>query len=287
MSDVDSGLQRMVVGVDGSAAAAAALSWAGPVAANAEAEIIAVNAFVPPSSELTPDYHDRLHTERNELLGAAWTKPARDAGASVRTILRDGDPRDVIMGVAEAEEADLVVLGRTGEGGGPGFLHLGSVVEHAAHHIDRPLAVIPSAASGPIERIIVGVDGSPGSSQAVTWCTELARSCGATVVAVAVREPYLEWTPSSSPDNWRRDVERQIEEWTAPIVAAGIEVDHVAQRDLHPADGLLGVASARDGDVLVVGTRGLGGFSGLRAGGVAMKVLHRASIPVVLVPSTE
>ena len=150
---------RLVVGVDGSEAAAAALAWAGPLAANAKAEIVAVNAFRNPWSEMPPDEHERLLKERKEELAEAWVRPAIDAGASVRTTVLEGDPRDVVLDVAESEEADLVVLGRTGQGGGPGFLHLGSVVEHAAHHTGQPLAVIPSTATGPIGRIVLGVDG--------------------------------------------------------------------------------------------------------------------------------
>jgi nucleotide-binding universal stress UspA family protein len=277
-------MNRFVVGVDGSAAAAAALGWAGPLAVSAGAEIVAINAFQSPWSEVTPDDNERLVKERKDVLAGAWTRPASDAGASVRALLREGDPRDVVLETAEAEEADLVVLGRTGGGGGPGFLHLGSVVEYAAHHTRRPLAVVPSTTTAPIERIVVGVDGSPHSLEAVNWCAELARVTDSTVVAVGVREPYLEWTPSSSADNWRRDLERRIDNCVSPIRESGIMVDTVAQRDLHPADGLLGVASARRADLLVIGTRGAGGFTGLRAGGVAMKVLHRASLPVVLVP---
>ncbi len=73
------------------------------------------------------------------------------------------------------------------------------------------------------------------------WLTELfngMKTCDATVVAVAVYEPYLEWTPSTSPKNWRREVEQKIATWVAPIAAEGITVDHLAQRDLHPADGV-------------------------------------------------
>lgn len=281
---VESKLKRLVVGVDGSTAAAAALRWAALVAVSADVEIVAVNAFENPYSEVPPEDHKRLVRERKDVLDTSWIRAASDAGALVRTVVVEGDPRNSVLEVAEAEAADLVVLGRTGVCGGPGFLHLGSVVEYAAHHTQRPLAVIPSASSKPIQRIAIGVDGSPDSLHAVQWCAEMAALTGASVVAVAVAEPYLEWTPSSSADNWRRDVEHQIDQWAAPIAATGATVDRLAQRDLHPADGLLGVASAQNADVLIIGTRGAGGFSGLRAGGVAMKVLHKASLPIVLVP---
>ena len=281
---MESNWTPMVVGVDGSPAAAAALNWAGMLATTVGAEVVAVSAFKNPWSEVNAEDHQRLLKERDELLGEAWVRPARHVGATVRPMVNEGDPRDVIMEVAEAEDASLIVLGRTGEGGGPGFLHLGSAVEHIAHHTRRPLAVIPTISHRPIERILIGVDGSAESQHAIHWCAELVPFTGATVTAVVVKEPYLEWTPDSSPDNWRRDAERRIGEWMAPVAERGTDVEAIAKRDLHPADGLLGVASARGADLLVIGTRGAGRVSNLRVGGVAMKVLHRASIPIVLVP---
>lgn len=282
-------MNRIVVGMDSSPASRNALRWASDVALRTGAEIIAVHAFRNPYSEVSVEDHDRLVAERESDLAGDWTRPAREAGVGLRTVVRDGDPRDVLWDLVEAESADLIVMGRTGPGGGPGFLHLGSVVEHAAHHTRVPLAVIPAGATEPAGRILLGVDGSPDSLEAVAWIARtMASSDGSavSVVAVAVEEPVVEWTPATSPDNWRRDAERDVAEWTSPLEAAGVEVTVVVQRDLHPADALLGVASARRCDLVVLGTRGLGGVTGLRAGGVALKVLHATSLPLVLVPAT-
>ncbi|MDH3752512.1 MAG: universal stress protein [Acidimicrobiia bacterium] len=280
-------MKPFVVGVDGSAAAAAALRWAAELAVVVDTEILALNAFERPYAELSPEENERLVLERRSRLAEDWIRPALEIGASVRTRVHGGDPREVVLELAEAEDASVLVLGRTGRSGGPGFLHLGSVVEHVAHHTRQPLAVIPETASGPIRRIILGVDGSPESLHAVTWCAEIARAVEATVVAVTVDEPSYEWAPASSPKNWRRDVEHGIDQLVAPLAAAGTAVTSLAQRNRHPADGLLDAASERGGDLLVIGTRGAGGFTGLRAGGVAMKVLHRASLPLVLVPPSS
>lgn len=279
------GIARIAVGTDGSAVGAAALRWAAQLANASGAEILAINAYQNPFSEMHPENRDRLVAEREDRMDGPWIAPAVSTGAPVRSIVVHGDPRSVLLDVAEAEAADLIVLGRTGAGGGPGFLHLGSVVEHAAHRTSIPLAVIPASDAHQIERIVVGVDGSTASLGAVRWAGEVARVLGASVVAVEVEEPYMEWTPATSPANWRRDAERRIEEWTAPLTETGLSVTVVAQRDLHPADGLLGVAGAQQGDLLVLGTRGTGGFTGLRAGGVALKVVHKANLPVVLVPA--
>lgn len=275
-------MSRFVVGVDGSAAAASAMRWAGKLAAAGDIEILAVNSYRHSFSEVRPETSDRLISEREDVL-KSWIRPALDEGASVRAVLKQGDPRDVILEQAAKVRADLVVLGRTGRSGGPGFLHLGSVVEHTAHHTRQPLAVIPSAVLGPIRRIIVGVDGSGESLGALQWCADLARVTDAAVRVVVVQERNDDETDFSS-TSWHEDAERQIRMWISPLTDMGITTDYVIQSDLHPADGLLGVASASDGDVLVIGTRGTGRVSGVRVGGVAMKVLHRAFLPLVMVP---
>jgi nucleotide-binding universal stress UspA family protein len=280
-------VERVVVGADGSSGSAVALEWAGTFAARSGCEVVAVHGFLPPWSEMSHDDHDRLVAERRATLKDSWIKPATEAGAPVRSVVKNGDPRDVLIGTRSSEDAALLVVGRVGQAGGPGFLHLGSVAEHLAHHVDGPLAVIPAGGAGPIQHIVVGVDGSAASRTAVQWCVPVAKAFDADVVAVTVIELHPKWESAPNPSSLRQEAEGRLEDWVTPLTDEGVAVELVVQGDLHPADGLLGTASARGGDLMVVGARGLGGFSGLRAGGVAMKVLHRATISLVLVPSAE
>ena len=266
-------VERIAVGVDGSPVASRALSWASRIAVSTGAEILAINAFQNPYIEVTPDEHNRLIGEREQALTGGWLSAAFEAGVAAKGLVEPGDPRDVLMSVAEAEGADLLVLGRTGAGGGPGFLHLGSVVEHAAHHTPLPLAVIPDGATEPAGIVALGVDGSPESLGAVEWTEQIAPRLGASVIAI-----HVDQTTAKSPSG------AQVGTWIEPLVESGVVVEAIVQRDLHPADALLGVAAARGADLLVIGARGLGGFTGLRAGGVALKVLHRAGLPLVMIP---
>lgn len=277
-------MDRLAVGVDGSTASRAALRWAAALAAGVGSEVVAVNAWSPDAGDAEHPPFDRPLDERRSAIEQGWGSPASELGVELRGIVGAGDPRQVVLPLAEADGAELLVLGRTGSSGGPGFLHLGSLVEYVAHHTSLPLAAIPAGSSERFDRIAVGVDGSSESLHALAWVADIAPKLGSTVVAVQVEEPFLEWTPVSSPDNWRRGVERQLEEWTEPLRSDGVPVEVVAKRDLRPVDGLLGAATGRHADLLVVGTRGRGGFTGLRAGGVALQVLHRADLPVVLVP---
>lgn len=280
-------MRKILVGLDGSAAGEAALRWAARLALGFDAEVVTLNALKVPWSELKEQSYERWAAERDVLLEASWIAPAEELGVDVRGVVVEGDAREILVPTAQAEGADLIVLGRTGHGTDPGLFHLGKLVEHTAHHTTCPLAVVPVGAPVPTDTMVLGVDGSPGSAAAVRWCRDVAGPLGAAVTAVAIEESSLGWELTHPGLGWGPPDPDELAQRIAPLEEAGVKVDLVVQEQLHPADALLGVASARRADALVIGARGRGGFTGLRVGGVAMKILHRASRPLVLVPPSE
>lgn len=275
-------MERIAVGVGSSSAAAAAVGWAAEIAGKVGATLVAVHAVSERWNELPLDQRREMKDAVGEKLDS-WVAPAVEAGVAVEPVIYEGNPGAALMAHGEEPSVDLVVVGRTGDSAGPGFLHVGSVTEHLAHHATFPLAVVGSG-DPPFERIALGLDGSPESLVAVEWCTPIATALAASVVGVSIFEPVVELTRSGSPKNWRRGLEAEIEQWVAPLTELGVELTPVAERNLSPAEGLLEVADEHDVDMLVIGMRGLGGFTGLRIGGVALKVLHAAKRSVVLVP---
>ncbi len=272
-------MQRIVVGVDQSETAGAALAWAASVASALRLDLIAVNAFQPTSAEVAPDVLDRMLDAQCDTLDRCWTTPARASGVPIRTIVHPGSPQQVLLAAAADESADLVVLGRSSRGGEPGRLHLGSVAEYHAHHSDRPLAVIPSGFGLAARRIIVGVDGSANSLQSATWAARLAEAFGASVTAIAIDSSSGGREASAS-----LELRRRISAWSSPLAGIGVKIDIVSAPDTPPADGLLAEASKRDADLLVLGARGVGPATGVRLGGTALRTLHHVTIPYVMVP---
>lgn len=134
--------------------------------------------------------------------------------------------------------------------------------------------------------IVVGVDRSSHSGDALRWAVGEARLTGAEVVAVLVWDLFNqhhadgEWRFDPGYDDTHADrALRAAVEDALGAEAAG----QVARRtpcDL-PAPGLLG--AAKDAELLVVGARGAGGFPGLQLGSVSQQVLHHASCPVAVV----
>ncbi len=141
------------------------------------------------------------------------------------------------------------------------------------------------------ERIVVGVDGSSGGRCALRWAVAEAAIRGASVEAVhAWREPHLGavqnvpiFTDPQIFEHAARDtLEREIESVGQSSLVAPVEgfVVHGA------AAGAL-VEAAKGADLLVVGSRGLGGFTGLLLGSVSHQVTHHAPCPVVVVRDDE
>jgi nucleotide-binding universal stress UspA family protein len=134
--------QRIVVGTDGSDTATEAVRHATELAKATGAALDVVSAYEPVPQE-------RLREETAEVPGdvaygigpredvnvtlEGASGPPRDAGVTVQTHAREGDPADAILDVAEEVHADLIVVGNKGMTGAKRFL-LGSVPNKISHH---------------------------------------------------------------------------------------------------------------------------------------------------------
>jgi nucleotide-binding universal stress UspA family protein len=141
-----------------------------------------------------------------------------------------------------------------------------------------------------VNEIVVGVDGSESAQAALRFALDEARLRGASVRAVAVWHvpPGAYGGAFASPDpglvadlepGMRRALEDALKR--AAGHAAGVDVEPVV-REGAPARVLL--EEADEAALLVLGSRGLGGFRGLLLGSVGQQCAHHAPCPVVIVP---
>lgn len=138
-----------------------------------------------------------------------------------------------------------------------------------------------------LHRMVVGVDGSPNSLAAVEWAAGLARLVGAEVTAVHALGllERLDTDPPVPVEGHHDEIRRRFDDvWTAPLHDLAVP----ARREMRygrPADVLLAVCENDDPDLVVVGTRGLGGAEML-LGSTSAEVVRRCRCPVVVVPFT-
>ena len=175
--------------------------------------------------------------------------------------------------------ADVVVTGgyRTGASSA---VFLGSVARHLARDAVCPLVIVPEVAVAPVlERIVVGVDGSPASEIALRWAVQEAATWRAhLVVAHAWDYPYREVGTAAV----KRDAE-QLLATVGDAARQGCEVATVEELLVHgsAANGL--IEASVDADLLVVGTRGRGPVRSLLLGSTSNYVMQHARCPVAII----
>ncbi|MHB1594427.1 MAG: universal stress protein [Streptosporangiaceae bacterium] len=139
------------------------------------------------------------------------------------------------------------------------------------------------------ELVVVGVDGSPASAMAMAWAARYARAMGATVRAVLAWHYPAPAVPAPigvAPAVVASDIERARREDLEMAIAAtfgdppSVKVEPKVVYG-HPSQVL--IDESRDADLLVVGSRGHGGFSGMLLGSVSTHCVTHAACPVTVV----
>lgn len=138
-----------------------------------------------------------------------------------------------------------------------------------------------------LERILVAVDGSTNSAAAVEWAAAFASTVGAEVVAVHALglleqlEPGLR-VPS---EPHRDEIREQFETaWCAPLDRRQVGSRRLL-RDGNAISVLLAEAEREDVDLIVVGSRGFGGYPAQLLGSTSTQVAQQSTRPVVIVPT--
>lgn len=138
-----------------------------------------------------------------------------------------------------------------------------------------------------ISRIMIGVDGSEDSRVALTWAAGLARQLEAEVVAVHAVGLLEHLSPGGDPvpaAPHREKIQQLFEEeWCAPLDSAGVRTRRLLA-DGPPAMVLLRVADEEEVDLIVVGSRGVGGFPELQLGSTSAQLVQHAPVPVTVIP---
>ena len=289
---------RIVVGVDGSCEHLTPIEWAYREAGRREAALDLVHAWnlpleisplAAPTSTLDPGTVEAAAKHRLERVIAEISPDIRESVAAVSFKTPCGGASQALLQASDG--ADLLVVGERGRGAVLGLL--GSVSHQCLHHARCPVAVIPNnwpSASAP-EQIVVGIDGSSGSAGALRWAMdEAARWDVALTVVHAWYTPYPvePWGVVVTPE----DRELFIEDSRALTdkMLAAAEADgasrppKVVPMTIEEAAGPALVDASADADLLVVGSRGRGGFTALLLGSTSLHCVHHAECPVVVVP---
>jgi nucleotide-binding universal stress UspA family protein len=284
----------VIVGFDGSTAAHDAVSYGAGEALLRGGELHLVHAFswplIYPPFGAKYDPHD--HGPRAAMLDVvsqtARDTEARHPGLSVRSRIVDGSPGGVL--VTASRDAELLVVGHRGAGGFAGLL-AGSVGMQAAGHAHCPVVVVRGTSRSADAPVVLGVDGSHGARAAADAAFAQARR----------RRTELLIVHHQPPRTSRAEAEATAIGHTPHLFAA----DHLAMSMRGIADRYADVKwraeEVRGGDsastalmaaadhcgagLVVVGSRGVGGFRAMMMGSTSRTLIEHAPCPVMVVPS--
>lgn len=281
----------VVVGVDGSAAALDAVRVAVREAEYRQRPLRVVHAFIWPltGAPLTPvpgaPVTAGLRNQAEQYVTEA-VEQARKISPDLRItgVVVDGAPTPVL--IEEAQGAVLTVLGHRGLGGFAGLL-LGSVTVQISARATSPVLVVRGEprADGPV---VVGVDGSQLSTEAVAFAFEEAARRDAPLVAL---HAWLFPTPVGPGDIlplvYDLDAVEGEEERTLAESLAGFAEQYpqvqVRHRVVRGSPARVLVEASKSAQLVVVGAHGRGALGGLLLGSVSHAVLHHGHSPLAIV----
>jgi nucleotide-binding universal stress UspA family protein len=266
---------HLLCGTTAEAGAGREARWADEIAHLLHGELELVNAGIRRSAEESPETAHEVSEETGVVL-ARWATARHIDDA---TLLATEHPPDAALtDEAGANDAFAVVIG-SAPYEGVTSLGLGSLAHRLAHELSCPLIVVPPGqyplAAG---TVVIGVDGSSGSEQALRWGSWLADRIGGEAVAVfAIDAMYETFQPRGFFGRAERAARRQIR-----VLTPGLEL--IERSASEPAEALHDVAAQRDAALVVVAARDHHSLGGMLLGRVPDAMLHHPVRPVAVIP---
>ncbi|MEU8801098.1 universal stress protein [Spirillospora sp. NPDC048819] len=280
----------VVAGYDGSQNGIRALDWAVGEAQSRGLPLTVIHAweaFI--GSPVAMPVVDLRAVAQETLDGGVEHVRKQAPDLPVRGVLECGRPAAEL--IEAGQSAALLVLGPRGLGGFAGMV-LGSVSAQVVAHAQCPVVIArgdpgrrPEVEPG---RVVVGVDGSPASRAALAMAFAEAELHDSSVHAVAAWEsvPVKGLPPLADEAGIRKAARERLDQLMLPMreLHPGVEVR--AEVVLGPPRGVL-LDASQGARLLVVGSRGLGGFRGLLLGSVSHALVQHATCPVAVVHAPQ
>lgn len=289
-----SGKETILVGVDGSPESLEAAEWAGARAQQSGSKLQVLCAYALPSytaasmdSGFAVVDNDAIRESAQTVVDEAISH-LKKLGYEAEGRVEAGDPTAILVQLSQ--EVDLIVVGTRGGGGFTDRL-LGATSSALPAYSRCPVVVVPRRGADdqfvPVKKIVIGFDGSTRSRKSLRCSIKEAQVWGAEVTAVdavplASSAGILSWLPATvDRDSILRDVRDQLKQTCQEETAgSGVKV-HSHALDGNPAALLTEFSTAVD--LVVVGTRGGGGFAGALMGSTSQSILAHAACPVMVV----
>ncbi len=291
--------EKILIPVDESAGSQHAAHIGLEFAKRLKARVVLTHALIEYATEETGNNALAPSRRDAETLGIGFETRFAEA--------RQMSVGDGIVQVCLEENCDLIIMGTHGREGIEHLL-LGSVAERVTRQAHVPVMLIRNPRDNKtttedtlkLEHILVAIDGSPQSQQALTTANDLAAKLGANLEVLYVIPDLppmtgytgMEFAPMIDYDRYEKDLEAESKAIVAgalkqlealPTKVSDVRSSSVPAKGLSLGDRILQIALEHGADLIVLGTHGYSFIDRLLLGSVAQTVSHHSKIPVLLV----
>ncbi|MGE0308342.1 MAG: universal stress protein [Acidimicrobiia bacterium] len=289
-------MEQIMVGIDGSSSAGAALRWALQESTLRSGSVTAVMVW---------DYLDQHHTDSSTEFDPAYDAVAAEAALKRFITTAVGETNGGQVGtevvcdlvarglVRASKDASLLVLGARGRGGFAELL-LGSVSQRCLHKASCAVAIVrspPAENTREHGRIVAGVDGSADGQAALRWAAQEAAHRDAQLRVVHAAQPtqstYFDLPlpdPVRAVDVANREANAILEHAISQLNPSSVKVEAVPATG-SPAKALLN--ACEEADLVVIGRAGHSALRSRLVGSVATQISHHSKVPAVFVNSQD
>jgi nucleotide-binding universal stress UspA family protein len=210
-------------------------------------------------------------------------KLAKDERVLIKTVCEEGEIHERIVDLADAENCDLIVMGRKGISGLEKVL-VGSVTARVIGHSQRDVLVVPNGAAIGWKSILFATDGSKYSEAATSKALGFAKSYGSemkVISVVDVTEEFMARAPGALEDLVKK-AQGIVETVKKKASSEGIKAEGIV-REGEAYKAITDIASKEKSGIIFIGSHGRTGLKRLLMGSVAEKVIGYAPCPVIVV----
>lgn len=295
------GIRRILVPLDGSGLAEAAVGLAAFLARCLGAELVLLHIVERrPPERVHGEPHLRGAVEAEAYLGRVAAR-LKDPGPPVKTHVHTEPEADVAAAIAAhlpEQAGDLVVMSTHGRGGVRGWV-LGSIAQQVVRRGCPVLLVKPETPGGPpdsVGRVVVALDGTSTGEAALTLAATVAAGCGLPLTLVTVvpsvgalgpeKRPVATFLPGATAAmlNLEAEAAAGYLRGLAGRLRTGFGLE--AAYEVRRGDPVAELTKLTGRDVLLaMATRGRYGLAGLWEGSISARVLAASRGPVLLVPA--
>ena len=288
-------LTRMAVLLDGSEYAAMALPWAKTISKASNIDI-ALLSSVKNQTQLQQEQFETVVAERESYLQSVVEKLQKD-GYSASYSVQPGFIAQATGDVIDENGIDLVITSTRGKSGTENWI-TGGVSRKLVHEIDKPVLLVTSSEGASselpqIQRLLVALDGSIKSEQALPYARMLGKSLNCELILMSVPAvPSVKSyrAPADVVETIRMKAVANMQKFLEAVARSlrdeGLVVRTIVTGSM-PARTIVETALNENVDMIMITSKGRGGLDYIMVGSVAQRIVENTEIPVFIVPIVD